>query len=745
MVNPANSPKSVSVKPHVTSPQKTRMTLPPRPLPGLQVHRTGRLGPWAVVAALLALELVLGQLSVAFAPPGTHVAAFWPNAGLSAIAVFVAPTSRRAPVVVAIFLVNVAANLLAGRSPDVSAGFGLLNALEPAVVVWWLTRRGRERPRLHTMDDFLRLLGATVVGACAAGLLAGLTVRLFEGGSLMVTARAVAASHGAAVLMLAPLGMSVLRHGRPRAPRLEAALQWSLTLLVTAAVFAPGQELPLAFAPFPLLVWGAMRLPLREVTLQLVAYATVTCVLTTAGHGPVGAAVLASGQAPETAGALLQANLLAAALVAVPLSLVKTQQLITVDQLTYSHDMVTGILSSTSGSAILGTTLTGVLEFFNVGAERLSGYRARDVIDRASLALVPGTEGRLRLTIAADAVPDQVNLEVLIGELLDSTDGYVVQDWDFVRADGELRTISVAVSRRLSDEGVAVGYLGVAEDVTAQRRQHAMIEAALDAEKQINERLAQLDQTKNDFMATVSHELRTPITSIIGYSELLLDDQSGTLPAMHQQLVARIERNGRRLMGLIEDMLTMSQVELGDFRFHKEQIDLREIVALALETVQPMAENHALVLEQELGDLPVTVFGDPDKLERVFANLLSNAVKFSHPGNHISAHLCIEATREGEQAVFRVTDNGVGISAEDQAHLFDRFFRGSDAHALAIQGAGLGLSIASSIVAGHDGRIEVLSELGHGSTFVVRMPLSILEEAPEEVPAEPARVRTALG
>jgi signal transduction histidine kinase len=232
----------------------------------------------------------------------------------------------------------------------------------------------------------------------------------------------------------------------------------------------------------------------------------------------------------------------------------------------------------------------------------------------------------------------------------------------------------------------------------------------------LDERLAELDRTRAEFLATASHELRTPITSILGYAALLSEDTE--LPSMHRQIIGRIERNGRRLLGLVEDMLTMSRIEEGTFRFTKSPLDLREPVAAAVDAIRPALDIHQLLLDQEISDEPVRVFGDGEKLERVATNLLSNAAKFSHPGDRIRLRL----SSVGDQAVLSVADSGVGIRAEDQPHLFDRFFRGTDATTRAIQGVGLGLPIAGSIVEGHDGRIEVDSKVGRGSTFVVRLP-----------------------
>ncbi len=688
------------------------------PAPLTRSTRLDAVHPRALlVAGLLALEVVVGQLSVHYSPPGSHVAMFWPGIGLSVAALSLTRPGWRSTVLAGILASTVLANNLGGRPLDVSLAFGLANAAGAAAAIWLLTRgRDHEPPRLENLDDFVRLVAAAALAAGVGGGIGGAAVALLDDGDAFLTWRALFASYGAAILLVAPLAMQVPRHAK-HAGIVETVLQWASLIGVVLLVFRPDQGVPLSFLPFPLLVWGAARLTTREVTIQLLAYFTLVSVLTSAGLGPV-ATNMANG-APELVGTLLQAQVLAAVLVALPLSLVKTQQQITLDRLTSSHDVVSSILEATTATAILGTDLDGRIEFFNIGAEQMTGYSADDVVGKSAVALAHDAEGRLQVVIDVGQDPDAGRLTTLVQPFLSEGRASFTSDWDFVRRDGDIRTISVAISRRYGDDGRPVGFLGVADDVTERRRHEAMVAAALETEKQIVERLAQVDQTKNDFLSTVSHELRTPITSIIGYSQLLTSDDTGTLPAMHQQIVSRIERNGRRLMGLIEDMLTMSQVEVGSFSFAKTPIDLRDPVSNAIEAVHGTVAINDLDLELDLGPEAVKVYGDPDKLERVVVNLLSNAAKFSHAGDRISVHL----HAENNQAVLSVVDSGIGIGPDDQAHLFDRFFRGADAHALAIQGVGLGLPIASSIVAGHDGRIDVISELGHGSTFVVRLPL----------------------
>jgi PAS domain S-box-containing protein len=682
------------------------------PVPSTWSTRLNRVHLRALlVVGCLGLELVIGQLSVLYSPSGADVATFWPAAGLSVVALGIALPSWRPWVLGAVFAVVTVANHLGGRPLDLSLAFGLTNAAGAAAATWVLVRDGRVHPRLHNLEDFFRLVAGVLLAAAVSASLGAGAVALLAQGDALLTWRTLAASHAAGILLIAPLAMALPTH-RNQAGAIETVLQWLSLLAVVLLVFRPDQELPLAFLPFPLLVWGAARLTPRHVAVQLLLFFVTVSALTSAGLGPIVQTVDAVVGSRELVGSLLQLWVLAAVLVSLPLALVKSQQLSTLDRLTHSHALVSNILDSTTGTAILGTDLEGRIEFFNIGAEQLTGYTAREVIGRASLALVDFGDGRLRIAIGVGEEPDTERLEDLIGPFVDGAEAAFTSDWDFVRRDGEVRTISVAISRRYRDDGRPCGFLGVADDVTDRRRHEAMVAAALETEKQIVERLAQVDQTKNDFLATVSHELRTPITSIIGYSQLLASDDTGTLPTMHQQIVTRIERNGRRLMGLIEDMLTMSQVEVGTISFERTSIDLRESVLNAVESVQGIVAVNALALDVEVGPDAVEVNGDPDKL-------LSNAAKFSHAGSRIGIQLCTDA----DEAVLSVVDSGIGIGPEDQPHLFDRFFRGADAHALAIQGAGLGLPIAGSIVAGHDGRIEVISELGQGSTFVVRLPL----------------------
>jgi two-component system phosphate regulon sensor histidine kinase PhoR len=225
---------------------------------------------------------------------------------------------------------------------------------------------------------------------------------------------------------------------------------------------------------------------------------------------------------------------------------------------------------------------------------------------------------------------------------------------------------------------------------------------------------------KDEFVASVSHELRTPLTSILGFLELVLDEEEVS-PSMRQQLEV-IHRNGQRLLGLVGDLLLTAQAAEGRIALTKEVTDVSVLVERAVTELLPRADVRMVTFRCELAPDAVLLV-DPLRMRQVIDNLVSNAVKYTPAGGTV----VLTVTDAGDEVVLAVSDTGIGISAEDRERLFTRFFRSADAHDLAIQGIGLGLAICKSIVDAHDGSIELDSEVGRGSTFRVRLPRSHAE------------------
>jgi signal transduction histidine kinase len=232
------------------------------------------------------------------------------------------------------------------------------------------------------------------------------------------------------------------------------------------------------------------------------------------------------------------------------------------------------------------------------------------------------------------------------------------------------------------------------------------------------QRLEELDAVKTSFVQSVSHELRTPMTNVLGYTDMLLEEQFGEVNPSQRTMLQSVSRNGRRLLKLIEDLLTLSRIEQGSFTALAERIDLRDAVRRGCDAVASQAEAASVTLDVDLGEDPVPVVGDADQLERLTVNLLGNAVKFSAGGSVAVALACADG-----EAVLTVADQGMGIPASEVARLFDRFFRSSITQRAEVQGSGLGLAIVKGVVDHHDGRIEVESQEGVGTTLRVRLPL----------------------
>jgi signal transduction histidine kinase len=231
------------------------------------------------------------------------------------------------------------------------------------------------------------------------------------------------------------------------------------------------------------------------------------------------------------------------------------------------------------------------------------------------------------------------------------------------------------------------------------------------------------ERMKDEFTALVSHELRTPLTSIIGYLELLCaeadeDGDDDPAAAQRRRFLAVVDRNARRLLRLVGDLLFVAQVEAGKLSLADGDVDLAVVARESVEGAAPRAERGGVELALEAEPVPA-LRGDQDRLAQALDNLVSNAVKFTPEGGRVVVRLW----REEDRAVLEVADTGIGISDADLERLFQRFFRAQRATSAAIPGVGLGLTIAQAIVHGHDGRISVHTSDGEGTTFRIELPL----------------------
>jgi two-component system phosphate regulon sensor histidine kinase PhoR len=254
-----------------------------------------------------------------------------------------------------------------------------------------------------------------------------------------------------------------------------------------------------------------------------------------------------------------------------------------------------------------------------------------------------------------------------------------------------------------------------------------------EAENRLVDELRAVDEVKSAFLATVSHELRTPLTSIAGYVEILRDRAAGPLTPAQDRMLDSVDRNTARLRHLIEDVLTLSKIESGAFTSMMRPVSLAEIVAADVGALRPAAAAKGLTLDWQDSDRGLVISGDPGQLDRLVMNLLSNAVKFTPGGGTVS----VGTGCDGDLAVLRVSDTGIGIPETERKELFTRFFRASNAVEESIPGTGLGLAIVRSIVANHHGDLDLVSAEGKGTKVTVRIPLLPDQGACQPLPDVP--------
>lgn len=223
---------------------------------------------------------------------------------------------------------------------------------------------------------------------------------------------------------------------------------------------------------------------------------------------------------------------------------------------------------------------------------------------------------------------------------------------------------------------------------------------------------------KSQFLANMSHELRTPLNAILGFTELIVDGVYGEVPARIQEVLQRVQRSGRHLLNLINDVLDLSKIEAGQLTLAMQEYSLPEIVQAAIASVQSLAaEKHLALSVQIAPDLPRGT-GDPRRLTQVLLNLVGNAIKFTEAGE-----VRVRAGANDGLFVVTVVDTGPGIPEADQRRIFEEFQQADTPGGGTKGGTGLGLAIARRIVELHGGRVGVNSQIGAGAAFWFEVPV----------------------
>ena len=357
---------------------------------------------------------------------------------------------------------------------------------------------------------------------------------------------------------------------------------------------------------------------------------------------------------------------------------------------------------------------------WNIGAERILGYQEAEIIGQPfEHIFTPEAIER--------GQPEQV-LRTAVAE------GFSKENRWHIRKDGTHFWAQCVMTPLRDENGNLRGFSKIMQDITERKLAEEERNQLLLREQAARAQAEAANRSKDDFLAIVSHELRTPMTAILGWAGML---QTGMLDEDRvSDAIETIERNANSQMQLIEDLLDISRIVQGNLSLNFSSINLVEVIADAIEVVQPSADNKNIQLECVL-DTPVELIrGDSDRLQQVVWNLLCNAIKFTPNGGRVEVRLSMVSDSEQQAtdnyAQIQVSDTGKGISADFLPYVFERFRQADSTSTRSNKGLGLGLAIARHLVELHGGTIQAESAgIGQGATFTVMLPLLAIPSAKE--------------
>lgn len=338
----------------------------------------------------------------------------------------------------------------------------------------------------------------------------------------------------------------------------------------------------------------------------------------------------------------------------------------------------------------------GCVRSWNTGAQKLKGYAAAEIIG-AHVSTFYTDEDR-----EAGAPKKALDTAEREGR-------FETESWR-VRKDGSKFLANVVIDAIRDDAGALVGFVKVTRDITERYLTEETRRAAEHA-----------SEAKTQFLASMSHEIRTPLNGIIGYTDLLLDQD---LKPEQRQLLERIQFCGAALLTVVNDILDFSKIEAGQIALHPQPFSIQALVHDTVSIVAEVAQRKGLAMDVDLDpDLPKALVGDEARLRQILLNLLNNAAKFTQQGS-VSLHVkCHGPSSECERIRFSVKDTGIGIPQDQRKYLFHRFHQVNRSNTREFGGTGLGLAISKRLVQLMGGEIGLESEEGKGSTFWFSVPL----------------------
>ncbi|HEY4733648.1 MAG TPA: histidine kinase dimerization/phospho-acceptor domain-containing protein, partial [Gemmatimonadaceae bacterium] len=403
----------------------------------------------------------------------------------------------------------------------------------------------------------------------------------------------------------------------------------------------------------------------------------------------------------------------------------------------------TAIFNSANFSSI-ATDAKGVIQIFNVGAERMLGYTALEVMNRITPADISDPEElivRSKVLSAEFGTPITPGFEALVFKASRGIED--IYELTYVTKDKTRVPAVVSVTALRDADNAIIGYLLIGTDNTARKQVEAERVKLEQRLQQKNAELEEASRMKSEFLANMSHELRTPLNAIIGFSEILRDGLIGELTEQQQRFIGDIFSSGNHLLSLINDILDLSKVEAGKMTLELESVEIWSMFANSLSIIREKAAARHIELSMDVPKELGSIQADARKVKQIVYNLLSNAVKFTVDGGEVKLSVSkVPRSEVGsvdgswnhrsfglpdndfEQFLrISVCDSGIGISPDGLDGLFNPFSQIDSGLARKYEGTGLGLVLLKNLAELHGGSVAAESEVGKGSRFTVWLPL----------------------
>ena len=658
------------------------------------------------VALLAAVYFAAAKVSLLVAIPPGYATAVWPPSGIG-LAALLLWDRKLWP---GIWLGSFAANATIEGDFLAAAVIATGSALELYAIATLIGRHLGVPRHFERVRDVVTFVGLVAVGAIIAPTMALpplAAMHPLPAGDLAANWWTWWQGDTSGMLVFTPLVLSWTARGiawtRPR--MIELVLFTALLLAAGEIVFTGSAGRTFVMVPF--VVWAAFRFGQREV----MTTSAVICGMAlwyTLGRfsGPF-------AEAPRNEALLLLLVFVSTVVVTgLMLCAVLAQLHAARDELETRVEERTRELAETEGRfrvmvesvveyAIYVLDAQGRVASWNAGAERIKGYRADEIVGQHY--------SRFYLPEDVAAGKPARDLEVA------SRQGRVAEEGWRVRKDGSTFWASVLLSAVRDDSGKLIGYAKVTRDLTERKRVEAeLVRAKTEAER--------ASESKSQFLANMSHELRTPLNSLLILARLLADNAGGRLDPKQVRFAQTIYASGMDLLGLINDLLDLAKIEAGAVTaLHMAPARLAELRDDLERTFHEMAREKKLDFAIELAPgLPETIRTDPARVKQVLKNLLANAFKFTRQGG-VRLRIAPYGTKS---VAFAVIDTGIGIAPDKQRIIFEAFQQADGSTSRQYGGTGLGLSISRELTWLLGGELEVASEPGKGSTFMLILPLS---------------------